>query len=195
MDFLAEQLLQFTYTPWVFLLLFVHSCLESFLLPGAHDFLLVAVDVARPSMCFVFASMSALGSACGGILGYSLGRFGGRPVLSRFVSHSIIDKIEVYFQKYGIWAVAVAGFTPLPYKFFAIAAGMFEVNFIAFVCVSLVTRAMRFFLVSGVLYIVGPRIKDYIVSYFNIFSIVCFVCIIVFYVLVTLHKRKKRAHE
>jgi len=173
MDALAEKFFCFVNTPWVPFLLFIHSFLESSVLPGGHDLFLIAVDVAKPSMCFVFAAISSIGSTCGGCFGYGLGRYGGRPLIERVVGAKIVDKIELYFQQYGIWAVAIAGFTPLPYKIFAIAAGIFEVNFIKFAIVSLITRAMRFFLVSGILYVIGPHIKEYLLNYFNVFTIGC----------------------
>lgn len=191
MDVVAQKFIEFTNTPWAGVLLFVHSFLESSFLPGAHDFFLVAVCVARPAMCFVFALFSTLGSVCGGSFAYAFGKFGGRPFFERIVPLKIAARIQLYFKKYGIWAVAIAGFTPLPYKVFAIAGGIFKISFPKFVIISLITRAMRFFLVSAILYVIGPQIKDYIVNYFNVFSVICFIVLIICVVLMRTMKRQE----
>lgn len=190
MDALAQQFFSFVHTPWVFVCLFVHSFLESSFLPGAHDFFLVAVDVVAPAKSFLFAGASAAGSVCGGSFAYAIGRFGGRPVLVKLFGEKRVIVVESYFQRFGIWAVAVAGFTPLPYKLFSIVAGICELPFFPFFVVSLITRALRFYLVSTILYIFGPQIKGYLIHYFNIFSLVCFGVIIIIVVLMKRIKKK-----
>jgi undecaprenyl-diphosphatase len=197
MDAIAQKFIEFANTPWAGVFLFVHSFMESSFLPGAHDIFLIAVSVAHSSlaMCFVFAMYSTLGSVCGGSFAHAIGKFGGRPLFERFFPHRFTDNVEVYFQKYGIWAVAIAGFTPVPYKMFAIAAGIFKVAFVPFVIVSLITRAMRFYLVCAILYIIGPQVKDYVVDYFDVFSIICVILIIVYYVMVRAFKMKDPAIE
>ena len=192
MDVVAEKFIEFSHTPWSGIFLFVHSFMESSFLPGAHDIFLVAVSVARPSMCFVFALFSTAGSVCGGSFAYGLGLFGGRPLFDRFIPERFTGKVEEYFNKYGMWAVAIAGFTPLPYKIFAIASGIFKINFGMFVIVSLITRAMRFFLLSSILYLIGPQIKEYIVGSFNVFSVVC-VIVAVIYIFVLRSLKKQEA--
>jgi membrane protein YqaA with SNARE-associated domain len=54
--------------------------------------------------------------------------------------------IETLYNTYDAWAVGIAGFTPIPYKVFTIAAGMFKINFTVFVLASMVSRSARFFL-------------------------------------------------
>ncbi|MFC1584277.1 YqaA family protein [Fibrobacterota bacterium] len=194
MDRLAEFFIQFVNTPWAPVLLTVHSFLESSFLPGAHDFFLVAVCVFKPEWAFFFAFFSTIGSTCGGAFGYSLGKFGGRPILEKFTHKQIVDTVEKSYKKYGIWAVAVAGFTPVPFKLFAICSGIFEINFRKFVIVSFFARGARFCSVSALLYFVGPHIKDYIITYFNIFSIVIITVSIIFFIgLAWLKRRLNRA--
>ena len=89
-----------------------------------------------------------------------------------------------------MWAVAIAGFTPLPYKVFAIAGGIFKIDFGKFVFVSLIARAMRFFLVSTVLYLIGPQIKEYIIDSFNVFSVICMITVILYIVFMRALKKK-----
>ena len=172
MDQLAQKFVEFVDTPWAPVLLFIHAFMEASFLPGAHDFFLVAVDVVKPNLCFFFAAFSTVGSTCGGCFGYGLGRYGGRPLIEKIIHRDIADHIEKTYQKYGMWAVAFAGFTPVPYKIFAVCSGIFRINFLKFAIVSFFARGARFFTVSSLIYFIGPHIKDYIVESFNVFSII-----------------------
>jgi len=73
-------------------------------------------------------------------------------------------------EGYDAWAVGIAGFTPIPYKVFTIAAGAFNINFSVFLIASCVSRSARFFLVGGLIYVFGPRIQSFIDKYFNILA-------------------------
>ena len=82
-----------------------------------------------------------------------------------------VEYIEVLYNKYDAWAVGIAGFTPIPYKVFTIAAGAFNINFSVFVIASCVSRSARFFLVGGLIYVFGPSIQSFIDKYFNILAV------------------------
>jgi len=75
----------------------------------------------------------------------------------------------------GVWAVGLAGFTPIPYKVFTIAAGFFEMQIVAFILASAISRSLRFFLVAGIIGILykkyGDKIKVFIDKYFNYLAI------------------------
>jgi membrane protein YqaA with SNARE-associated domain len=64
---------------------------------------------------------------------------------------------RVWFDTYGFWTIFVAGFSPIPYKVFTIAAGVAVLNFPAFVLASVIGRGARFFLVAGVVRYAGVR--------------------------------------
>ncbi|MFP4498507.1 MAG: YqaA family protein, partial [Vulcanimicrobiota bacterium] len=66
----------------------------------------------------------------------------------------------------------IAGFTPIPYKVFAIAAGVFYINFWKFVMVTVISRSARFFIVAGLIMAFGQQIKVFIDKYFNILSVI-----------------------
>ena len=94
---------------------------------------------------------------------------------SRIVDfYGLADKvgyIENLYNTYDAWAVGIAGFTPIPYKVFTIAAGMFKINFTVFILASMVSRSARFFLVGGLIYLFGPRIQDFIDRFFNLLAV------------------------
>lgn len=190
MDSVAEKFIAFTDTPWAPVFLFIHAFMESSFLPGAHDFFLIAVNMARPHLAFFFALFSTLGSTCGGCFGYAIGRYGGKPLIEKVAHHKITRTVEKSYEKFGMWAVAFAGFTPVPYKIFAIISGIFEINFPLFAFISLLARAARFFLLSVLIFVVGDRIKDVLLGYFNIFSIVLLTFILVIVLIYKVVKRK-----
>ena len=72
--------------------------------------------------------MATVASSLGGVFGALLGFYLGRPVLEYFSSQKRIDQVAGLFHRYGGWAVALAALTPIPYKVFTIAAGVFRVR-------------------------------------------------------------------
>jgi undecaprenyl-diphosphatase len=145
-------------------------------------------------MWWFFATCSTIGSTCGGCLGYGMGHFWGRPLFEKIIHKKTVEMIEKSYRACGMWAVAIAGFTPVPYKVFAICSGFFEINLLQFALVSFVSRGARFFLVSGLLYFIGPHIKDQIIASVNVFSFACIGSILIVYIAYKLFKKKQVHH-
>ena len=164
--------------------LFVLAFAESSFFPIPPDVLLIAMAILRPEMAFKLALICAVGSVLGGMFGYLLGWMGGRPLLHKLFSEEKIQVVKRAFEKYEIWAIAVAGFTPVPYKVFTLSAGAFEIPFRPFALVSAVSRSARFFLVAGAIYLWGDSVKHLVVKYLNWFSIIFMVLLIGGFVLV-----------
>ena len=76
-------------------------------------------------------------------------------------------KARVWYERYGVWVVFAAAFTPIPYKVFTILSGLAQLNLLAFVIASLVGRSARFFLVGGLVFAFGKPIREFIERYFN----------------------------
>ena len=69
------------------------------------------------------------------------------------------EEVRQLYDQWNAFAVAIAGFTPIPYKVFTIAAGVAVINFPIFVLASLVGRAGRFFLVAGLIKLGGDKLE------------------------------------
>lgn len=181
---LVTWTVQWAYTPYGSWALFTLAFAESSFFPIPPDVLLIALAVVRPENSLWYASICTAGSVLGGMFGYLIGLKGGRPVLKRFVSAEKIKLVHNYFEKYEAWAIAISGFTPIPYKIFTISAGVFYINFKIFVLASLLGRAGRFFIVGTLIMLFGAQIKVFIKNYFNIISIAFVVLLILgFYAL------------
>ena len=99
--------------------------------------------------------------------------------LSAFINITdIFNAVSTQYQNNAFSAIAVAGFTPIPYKVFTIAAGVCKINIFTLILASALSRSARFFLVAGLFYLFGPKIKTFIEKYFNILSIVFVILLI-----------------
>jgi membrane protein YqaA with SNARE-associated domain len=162
--------------------LFVLAFCESSFFPIPPDVLLIALAVGSPAKAFRFAWVCSLGSVLGGCLGYFIGwqfmGIIGQPIIDFYGLGPKVDAIASLYQTYDAWAVSVAGFTPIPYKLFTIAAGAFDVNFPVFVLASAGSRTLRFVLVAGLIHRFGPGIQRFIERYFNALATVFTVLLI-----------------
>lgn len=149
---------------WGVMGLALNSFIESFFLVPPPDFLLITMDLAKPEKAMFYAAICTFASALGGVVGYLIGLFGGRPVFNFIFKNKQeqFEKVEHMYNKYGSTAVFLAGFTPVPYKIFTIASGVLNMNFWKFTAASFFGRGLRFFIVSLVLMLFGETIKEYI---------------------------------
>ena len=95
----------------------------------------------------------------------------GMPIIHLYGLEDRFYQIQSLYRKYDAWAVGIAGFTPIPYKVFTIAAGAFSISVPVFLTASSVSRAARFFLVALILFLFGPKIKPLIDRYFNLLTV------------------------
>ena len=161
----------------------INSCIESFFLLPPPDFLLIAMDLAKPEKALYYAFVCTLASAIGGAIGFSIGYWGGRPAFRfLFKKHmDKLDKVEQMYKEYGSFAVFFSAFTPVPYKIFTIGSGILRMNFWKFFSVSLLGRGSRFFLVSLVLMFFGEAVNQHLAAIILRVSIIIIVfCVIVY---------------
>ena len=168
--------------------LFLNAFAESSFFPVPPDILLIALSVGKPKKSFFYSLICSIGSVLGGILGYIIGlKFMdiiGMKIIQYYGIIDKYDKVGELYRTYDAWAVGIAGFTPIPYKVFTIAAGAFHISFIVFIIASVVSRSARFFLVGGLIYVFGPKIKMYIDKYFNILAVAFVILLILGFILI-----------
>lgn len=135
------------------------SFAESAFFPVPPDVMLAPMVLARPDRAYVYAAICTLGSVLGGIAGYLIGYFlepAGLWLLGAMGKADVFAASQVTFNEHGVWAVAIGGFTPLPYKVVTIASGIFGFSFPLFILLSVLTRGARFFMVAFVVRTFGP---------------------------------------
>lgn len=183
---------QTTFQPWGAYGLFILAFIESSFFPIPPDILLIALSLASPEKALFFAFICTIGSTMGGMLGYGIGYLGGHTLLEKLVSHRKIVRVHNLFNKYEAWAIGIAGFTPLPYKVFTIAAGVFYINFRKFIFVSFFSRGARFFLEALLLLYFGKSILAFLTKYFDLISLLAVISLIPVYIAYRNIKKRKR---
>lgn len=142
--------------------LFILAFTEASFFPIPPDIILLPLSIIAPGKALYYAAVTSVASSLGGIFGYFIGARAGRPILEKFIKEKNMDKIEDMFSKYGGWAVGVAGFTPIPYKVFTIASGVFQMNLSTFIIATILSRSARFFLEGVIVMALGDRALAYI---------------------------------
>lgn len=139
------------------------SFAESSFFPIPPDVMLAPMSLARPERAWRFALITTLTSVAGGLAGYAIGHFAFdaiEPWLQTTKYWASYQKAVEWFGAYGFWAVFVAGFSPIPYKVFTIAAGVLAMPLAPFTLASVVGRGARFYLVAGLMKWGGSRMEE-----------------------------------
>lgn len=127
------------------------SFIEAIFFPIPPDVMLIPMSMSKPKSAVKFALFTTVASVLGGMIGYAIGYYA-----FDFVQEYIIklgyqahwDTAISWFKQWGVLVVFVAGFSPIPYKVFTIAAGVMQMAFLPFVATAFVSRAARFLLVA-----------------------------------------------
>lgn len=156
------------------LALFFLSFAEASFFPLAPDILQIALTIEKPINAWKYASISLIGTVLGGILGYLIGMITWHYTAPFFFTYIFSEEtfktVELLYHKHSFWSVFVAAFTPIPFKIFTIAAGVFHIPFLLFILASIIGRGARFYLVAALFWLYGPPIKNFIEKYFNLLS-------------------------
>ncbi len=168
--------------------LFFIALAESSFFPIPPDVLLIALAVAIPAKAFRYAFICSVGSVLGGMLGYVIGLefydMVGRKIIEFYSLQDQYEAVKVLYERNAFSAIAIAGFTPIPYKVFTIAAGAFHVSFATLVYASALSRPARFFLVAALFFFFGAKIKPVIDKYFEVLTLVFVVLLVLGFVVV-----------
>jgi len=147
-----NKILDYSSSRFAILWLSAISFLESIILPvPLQDLLLASMSLRNRSKAFYFAAICTIASVLGAVLGYYIGIQAENhilPILINLDYESKFETAQMYFQTYGIYIILIAGFSPIPYKVFTIAAGMMSMSLLPFVVFSLIARGARYFLIS-----------------------------------------------
>lgn len=134
-------------------ILFFLSFLESIIFPIPVDPLLAFLIYNNPSKFFRLTFFCTLASVTGGLFGWILGYILESEVEKLFnllpwVNDNIFKDVKKEFNSHGIIIIFLGAFTPLPFKIIAVCSGIFKVNLISFLLISVFGRGLRFFIIS-----------------------------------------------
>jgi membrane protein YqaA with SNARE-associated domain len=146
------------------------SFAESSFFPIPPDVMLAPMCLAQPQWAWRLALLTTLTSVAGGLLGYGIGYFAIDAVLPWLQESRYWPAYQTaveWFERWGFWAVFIAGFSPIPYKVFTIAAGALSLALLPFLAASLIGRGARFFLVAALMAGGGARMEEALHRYMD----------------------------
>jgi membrane protein YqaA with SNARE-associated domain len=181
---LYDWTLHWADTRWGPTALAVLAFVESSFFPIPPDPLLMALALGRPGRSLHYALLCTAASVAGGIFGYFIGAFFWTQVQGFFFgvvpgfTQANFDFVQAKYQQNAFLAIFAAAFTPIPYKVFTIASGVFSTGLPVLIAASVLGRGLRFFLVAGILGWIGEPAKAFIDRYFNLLTVAFFVLLL-----------------
>ncbi|MFQ5634364.1 MAG: YqaA family protein [Gammaproteobacteria bacterium] len=163
------------------------SFAESSFFPIPPDIMLAPMVLAERGKAWSYALLTTVSSVLGGLAGFAIGAVAidwVTPLLHRFGYADAFALAQAWFAEWGFWAILAAGFSPIPYKVFTIAAGAMSMPLLPFSLASIVGRGARFFLVSGLIYAGGERLERNLKRYVDILGWIVVILIVVAILLV-----------
>ena len=169
------------------------SFLESSFFPIPPDVMIAPMAIAKKNDFFKIFLIATIFSVLGGILGYILGSYFFDFAMNIVQFYNYEEKVvnlknaltqgDSFYTWLGI--LFLAGFTPLPYKVFTIVSGLIGFNFTIFILISLISRGLRFFIVSYLSSKFGDTFTNFMNQYgqkwFTIIGIVILIIATIFY--------------
>jgi membrane protein YqaA with SNARE-associated domain len=139
------------------------SFIESSFFPIPPDVMVIPMVISKKEDFLKIFLITTIFSVLGGILGYLIGAFFfdlGMQVLTFYgYEEKLVNLKDNLINNEGFYAwlgiLFLAGFTPLPYKVFTITSGLIGFNILIFIFISLISRGLRFFIVSYLSYKFG----------------------------------------
>ena len=171
------------------------SFIESSFFPIPPDVMIIPMVIAKKTDFYKIFLIATLFSVLGGILGYFIGAFFfdlGIQVMTFYgYENKLINIKNNLIQSEGFYAwlgiLFLAGFTPLPYKVFTITSGLIGFNILIFIIISLISRGLRFFIVSYLSYKFGNLFSQFMEKHgskwFTIIGIVVVLISIIIYLI------------
>lgn len=180
---LYDWTLSWAETRWGPAALGVLAFTESSFFPIPPDPLLMALCLGKPEKSFRFSLLCTTASVVGGLFGYAIGFYLWNSVGHLFFSYvpGFTEKNFLYvqskYQENAFLAIFAAAFTPIPYKVFTVASGVFQTGTTVLITASVLGRGMRFFGVAALLRWLGPPAKHFIDRYFNLLTVIFFLLV------------------
>ena len=165
---LYDRVLQWSRHPHAERYLAALSFAESSFFPIPVDVMLAPMCLARVDRAWRYAIIATVFSVLGGLAGYAIGWSAFESIEPWLLESRYWGAYETsrdWLAQYGIWVIFVAGFSPIPYKVFTIAAGVAALNLPVFFVGSLIGRGARFFLVAGLLVWGGEKFESTLRKY------------------------------
>ena len=151
------------------LALAIEAFIESSFFPIPPDVMIIPMVISKKNEFIQIALIATIFSVLGALFGYYIGYSLNEIAIKIFelYGYEYSDNFKERFTSGGgflawLGILVTAGFTPLPFKLLTISSGIIHFNFISFICICIVTRGLRFFLISYLTYRFGEKIGPFL---------------------------------
>ena len=169
-------ILSFLKSKYAIYIMCLLAFIEAIFFPIPPDLLLIPLAIINYQKVFFLAFLTTLFSVLGGCIGYLIGNLFFDQIGSQILSWLDMTKqFSIFsnnYNKNGILAVLLGGFSPIPYKLIAIISGTTSMPFLDFLWASIISRGLRFYLLAVLIYIFRDSAKQIVNKYFNIVLII-----------------------
>ncbi|WP_024519765.1 VTT domain-containing protein [Bradyrhizobium sp. Tv2a-2] len=143
----------FSNSNWGVGLLALIAFADSSVLPVLPDLLLVPMLLVRPDRWLVLSVVCVVAASIGGLVGYGIGHLAwaavGQTLVDMYGQAEHFERYQHMVEAWGTWIIIAKSFTPIPYKFIAIAAGVASMNLLTFTIATVIGRALHFAIVTA----------------------------------------------
>ena len=175
---------------WIPAILFIINFADASVIPLPAQAFLLIVILGNPARTFRYLTVCFLGAFAGAIAGYMIGWLaagspsGETSLLLKFLyngipgfSETAYHKIQSQFSEFNLWVLISAAVTPIPYGMFAVASGLFRIDFVSFSVLTLLSQALKFYVVTFIVAKIGQNAFGKIRLYLRSFTTIVLVCI------------------
>ena len=183
---------KWSHTSYAPLVLFVAAFFDASFIPMPVVILFITLSLTKNPDSFIFVVAATLGTLVGAVGGWSIGHFLWLDRESEFtrlalyvfdhvpgLSPDLYEDIRILYEKWDTLILGSAVLTPIPFKYFTISAGVFNMNLLAFLFVSLISQGIRFMVLALLIKKYGVKIKTLINEYFKPVAILLTASIII----------------
>ena len=165
--------------------IYLISFVESIFFPIPTDIFLVPYVLAQKNEYLKISIYVTAFSVLGGLFAYYIGFFIWNkisPLLTEIYPSFVfkLNQFNEQFYEIGIVLIIIGGFSPFPYKITCLGSGIIGINIFQFIIFSLLSRFLRFFLVSYFVFKYGDATKNIIGKYINLISIILITILILY---------------
>jgi membrane protein YqaA with SNARE-associated domain len=159
----------FSDSGWGVALLALISFADSSVLPLMPDLLLVPMLLLRPKRSLWFTTVCVVASSVGALVGYGIGHLAwgmfGQTLVELYGQADNFQRYRTLVEDWGVWIIIAKSFTPIPFKFIAIAAGVASMNLVTFTVATVIGRAVHFAIVAALVAFFGQQFLQFLEKY------------------------------
>ena len=142
---------------------------DSSILPVLPDLLLVPMLLLRPNRSLLLTATCVIASSTGALVGYGIGHFAwatlGQTLVEMYGQEENFQRYQQLVENWGLWIIICKSFTPIPFKFIAIAAGVASMDLLTFTTATVIGRTLHFVIVTALVTFWGPQFLQLVAKY------------------------------